>query len=125
MNKVELAVMNKVELASMNKVVLAVMNKVELASMKKVVLAVMNKVELASMNKVVLAVMNNVRQLSTMLSSHGNNITIMLLQHCSVIIAVITYQQYSEHACSINTTFPLFPAMYTMNNLVASSKQHC
>ena len=108
--------MNNVELASMNNVELASVNKVELASMNNVELTSMNNVELASMNRVELARMSWL--------GSTNNVSTMLLQHCSVIMLVVTML---KQACQLQQgtwlfyqyNVSLFPT--AMNNLVASS----
>ena len=76
----------------MNNVELAIMNKVKLASMNNVELAIMNNVELAIMNNVELGNANNVEQAchEQCCQKYCSAMITMLLQQCSVIIAVIT-----------------------------------
>ena len=62
------------------------------------------------------------RLLSTMLFSYDNNVVTTLFSHhrCNnLLTSWYRHVNDSEHCCSINTNFFLFPT--TMNNLVASS----
>ena len=130
MNKFELTSMNKFELTSMNKFELASMNKFELTSMNKFEMASMNKFDLTNINKFELASMNNVVNNVVYALNHDY---IVLLQHCSIIIAVILVNKLKQVIQVNNRKHGLFyqykcPTLFSftsvLNNIVEAMQNN-
>ena len=130
MNKFELTSINKFELTSMNKFELTSMDKFELTSMSKFELTSMNKFELASMSKFELTSMDNV--VSNVVYTL-NHYYIVLLHHCSVIIAVILVNKLKQVIQVNNRKHGLFyqykcPTLFSftsvLNNIVEAMQNN-